>query len=129
VRPFGCGGLRAEHLLDDLAPRLLESLHRCLQVAPERRRALRMPLELKVEVHSLEAGGELGAPMAATILDVSSRGMGLSLSNRPSGAQLVVQVPQPGTKPTPLQGRIAHLGATEEGKCLVGLNFMLNEVG
>jgi hypothetical protein len=86
-----------------------------------------MPLELKVEVHSLEAGGELGAPMAATILDVSSRGLGLSLSSRPSGNHLVVQVPQPGTRPTPLSGRIVHFGVTDEGKCLVGLDFMHSE--
>jgi hypothetical protein len=128
VRPFGCGGLRAEHLLDDLAPRLLESLHHCLQAAPERRRALRLPLDLKVQAHSLETGGEPGAHMAATILNVSSRGMGLSLSSRPSGNHLVVQVPQPGTRPTPLPGRIVHVSATEEGKCLVGLDFMHNDV-
>ena len=123
VRPTGCSKARAKELLNDLAPALLESLHKSLQVLPERRRSARLPLEMDVEVQPLAEDGAAGAPIPARIRDISWHGMGLSLPNRPHSKRLLIQVPQPTTPSVPLSGRIVHGQQGTDGRFTVGISF------
>jgi serine/threonine protein kinase len=127
IKPKNCSSAQAKEMVRDVAPRVLESLHQCLQVLPDRRREARLPLEMDVEVRPLAEDGEMGRPMHARICDISWNGMGLILSQRLPGKKLLIQVPQLTKEEVGVPGRIVHGKVDAYGRFTVGVSFAVEE--
>ncbi len=118
-----CNQQQAVNLLDDLGPRLLESLRACLNVAPDQRGHVRLPCTLPVMVAPL-IDGKLGEPIESMTKNVAQSGMCVSTPWALAVAQVCVLVPLPShPEPVPIEARVVRVQAQEDGRFEIGLTF------
>ncbi|MBM4071595.1 MAG: serine/threonine protein kinase [Planctomycetes bacterium] len=93
MRPIGCSRRKADHLLDEMAPLLLESLRAHLQVQPELRGSERLSLNQPMRVSPVLDGVEIAQPMDCRGKDISTSGIGFLFPEELATPQIYVSVP------------------------------------
>jgi hypothetical protein len=123
LRPISCGRARANELLEEIGPVLLESLRNFLQAAPERRKLERLPLEQPVTLYPLVGENELGEGVTGQTHDVSLSGMGIYLPRPPEAATVAVHLHDPAPQGVLLEGQIVRQVVCRDGRYDVGIWF------
>ncbi len=93
IRPFGCGRQQAIRLLEDMGPRVLESLRDYLVANPEQRTNERLLCSQPLRVCPVIGGVELADPIECTAKDISADGIGFYLPRSMSAARIYVNMP------------------------------------
>jgi serine/threonine protein kinase len=118
-----CNYQQAVKVLDDLGPRLLESLRACLNVAPDQRGQVRIPYTRPVMVAPV-IDGKLGEPIESVTKNVAQSGMCVSMPCALPAAEVCVLVPLPShPEPAPIEARVVWVRTQEDGRVEVGLKF------
>jgi len=94
IRPYGCSGKTAISLLNDLGPKILDSLRGYLQAQPEQRHSERLPCNEVVRIMPVVSDVELAEPIECVAKDISSTGIGFFLSRMPSSSQVYINIPK-----------------------------------
>ncbi len=110
-----------ELLLQELGPRIFDSIRQFLHAAPDRRREERFRLGRSVRVLPVDGGGEVGEGVVAEVLDVSWSGLGLYLPCRPRSAVILLEFGAGAGPATVLRGRIVRAEGCPDGRFLVGV--------
>lgn len=92
MRPVGCSRRRADRLLAEMGPLLLESLRAHLQAQPELRSTERLLLNQPMRVSPVLDGVEIAPPINGLGKDISSTGVGIVLPEELSTPQMYVSV-------------------------------------
>src|SRR5262249_46131948 len=77
---------RREHLLEELGPRIFDSVRLFLQAEPERRREERFRLAKSLRVLPVFEANDVGEGIVAQPLDISQAGLGFYLPCRPTSS-------------------------------------------
>ena len=83
---------RGEHLLEELGPRIFDSVRQFLQAEPDRRREERFRLAKSLRVIPVFGDNELGEGIVAQPLDISEAGLGFYLPCRPASSEVLLEV-------------------------------------
>jgi serine/threonine protein kinase len=110
-----------EHLLEELGPRIFDSIRQFLQAAPDRRRQERFRLGRSVRVLPVYEEGEVGEEVVAEVLDVSVSGLGLFLPCRPRSEVVLLEFGGGAGPSSVLRGRIVRADGCPDGRFLVGV--------
>jgi serine/threonine protein kinase len=114
---------RGEHLLEELGPRIFDSIRQFLQAVPDRRREERFRLGKPLRVLPVFDSREVGEGIVAQTLDISQAGLGFYLPCRPASTDLLLEVgSNPGTAHV-LAARIARSERCSDGRYLIGVSF------
>jgi serine/threonine protein kinase len=117
---------RSEHLLEELGPRIIDSVRQFLHAEPERRDAERFRLWKQLRVLPVFGGDEVGEGVVAQALDVSRVGLGFFLPCRPPAGEVLLEL---GAAPGPVMtvpAVIVRADACPDGRYLVGVKFEEN---
>jgi serine/threonine protein kinase len=110
-----------EHLLEELGPRIFDSIRQFLQAAPDRRREERFRLGKPLRVLPVFGKSEVGEGIVAQALDISTGGLGFYLPCRPASSSVLLEV---GTvSPQTLPATILRADRCPDGRYLVGVAF------
>jgi serine/threonine protein kinase len=123
LRPISCGRARANELLEEIGPVLLESLRKFLQAFPERRKLERLPLEQPVTLYPLLTNDEFGEGVTGQTHDVSLSGLGIYLPCPPETTAVAVHLSGPDPQGVLLEGQIVRQVACRDGRYDVGIWF------
>jgi serine/threonine protein kinase len=124
IWPEACNNEQAIDLLNDLGPRLLESLRTCLNVQQDARGQVRVPCVQPVQVAPI-IGGQLGEPIDSITKDVSQTGMGLLMPCGLPSAQVCVLVSLPSQPdPSRIDASVVRIRSQMDGRVEVGLKFV-----
>jgi hypothetical protein len=93
IRPFGCGRKNAVRLLEEMGPRVLESLRGYLLAHPEQRSKERLLCSQPLRVCPVLGGVELADPIDCVAKDVSLDGIGFYLPKSIPTPQVYVNTP------------------------------------
>jgi hypothetical protein len=93
IRPFGCGRKNAVRLLEEMGPRVLESLRGYLLAHPEQRSNERLLCSHPLRVCPVFGGIELADPIDCFAKDVSIDGIGFYLPKSIPTGQVYVNMP------------------------------------
>jgi serine/threonine protein kinase len=93
IRAFRSSKKRARALLEEMAPRLLESLHSFLLVNSEKRMQDRVPWTKPVRIRPLASGNRKGQVIECTGKDISQTGIGLILPRELETSEVLVELP------------------------------------
>jgi serine/threonine protein kinase len=122
--PQGLGAAeRAQAILCDIGPTILESLKNYLQLHTERRVDPRFPYPRPIQVYPVLPAHDVGAPFLAQGKDISAGGMGLSLPCEPPTPSLLVQIDPGNRAPVVVPAYIVRAQPTADGRLDVGLRF------
>ena len=123
VRPIDCGAERGIELLDDLGPRLLQSLREHLQLPSDRRAEERLPIAVNALVRPIHSPHEIGEGIAAQLRNICKGGLGLDLPCRPPSEFLLVQLCPPQRAPLMVPVKVLHITPHGDGHYYVGTRF------
>jgi hypothetical protein len=126
--PRDLGGERALKILDEVGPKILESLKDYLQLHTERRGEPRFPYTKAVQVYPVLASGELGTPLLSQGKDLSSRGMALYLPSPVASSSIRVQIAPADEVAVMVPARIIHTHPCPDGRIEAGLCFAWGEI-
>jgi hypothetical protein len=93
MRPVGCSRRRANRLLDEMAPLLLDSLRAHLQAQPELRGTERLLLNQPMRVSPVLDGSEISQPVDCLGKDISRTGVGFFFPEELNTPQVYVSMP------------------------------------
>jgi serine/threonine protein kinase len=93
IRPFGCGRKLAIRLLEDMGPRVLESLRTYLLAHPEQRTNERLLCSHPLRISPVLGGVDLADPIDCIAKDVSADGIGFYLPKSIVTPQVYVNMP------------------------------------
>jgi serine/threonine protein kinase len=93
IRPFGCGRKNAIQLLEEMGPRVLESLRSYLLAHPEQRSNERLLCSHPLRICPVVGGIELADPIDCFAKDVSIDGIGFYLPKSIPTPQVYVNTP------------------------------------
>jgi serine/threonine protein kinase len=123
VRPSDCRVERGVELLDDLGPRLLESLRDHLQLPADRRSEERFSITGNVQVRPIHSAREIGEGIAAQLRNICKGGLGLDVPCRPPAEFLLVQMSPPHRAPLMIPAKVLHNTPHGDGHYYVGTRF------
>jgi serine/threonine protein kinase len=123
IRPLNCNESQSADLLEDMGPRVLESVREYLLAAQERRSQMRLPFEQSVQVLPV-FDGEPGEAILSKTRDVSQRGMSVLMPRRPPSAQVCVLLSLPShSEPVSILARVLRVQPNKDGRFEIGLAF------
>ena len=128
IEAVRCGAVEAVQALEEIGPRLLQSLRTHLQALPERRHQARLPLQCPVEVAPVLGADRTGDVIVAQAKDISLRGMGLYMPCRPPS--MLLQVRLPGEAPQEgldVPACVVRAVPRPDGRFEVGVRFLVEE--
>jgi hypothetical protein len=129
IEPVGCEREAALAVMEEAAPKLLDSLRTFYQAQPERRSQARLPFDQVLEVLPVLEGCKEGEVVSSRARDISMQGMKLYMPCRPPSQQVNIRLPGWSS------GHVASLPAAvvrtipcDDGGYEVGLCFLVDEV-
>jgi serine/threonine protein kinase len=128
LRTHGCSGERAEEVLTQQGPRILESLRSCLQLHTEQRSEPRMPYPLPLQVEPLLPGGQVGEAILAQGKDITTGGIGLYLPCPPTTSEVYLHLSPAHRDPFTVPARVVRCHPCQDGRFEVGLCFAWDEI-
>jgi len=127
IAPVACNKEQAIQALDHQAPRLIESLRNCLQAGPERRRQIRLPYQVPVQVMTLDDLARGSEPLMAQGKDITLDGMGLYMRSAPTTDTMVVKMQRSAVDPiVNVMTKVVRINTCGDGRYEVGLRFQTN---
>jgi serine/threonine protein kinase len=114
---------RGEHLLEELGPRILDSLRMYLQAEPERRREERFRLAKSLRVLPVFGPNDVGEGIVAQPLDISQAGLGFYLPCRPTSSEVLLEVGCDTGLGLVLAASIVRAEPRPDGRYLIGVTF------
>jgi serine/threonine protein kinase len=93
VRAFNCAKKRAQQLLEEMGPQILESLRALLLVNSEKRTKDRLLWPHPLKVCPLDADGKPGEPVECWGKDISLTGIGFYLPEELETSEVLIHVP------------------------------------
>jgi serine/threonine protein kinase len=110
-----------EHLLEELGPRIFDSIRQFLQATPDRRREERFRLGKPLRVLPVFGTSDIGEGIVAQALDISTAGLGFYLPCRPASPSVLLEVGA--SSPLVLQATIMRADRCADGRYLIGVSF------
>jgi serine/threonine protein kinase len=114
---------RGEHLLEELGPRIFDSIRQFLQAVPDRRREERFRLGKSLRVMPVFGSREVGEGVVAQTLDISTAGLGFFLPCRPASPSVLLELGAGTSMPIVLPARIIRSDQCPDGRYLIGVSF------
>jgi hypothetical protein len=129
ITPAGSLAEQAAAYLEDMGPKLLDSVRRCLQAQPERRRQERLRFDQEVPVSPVFPNGQQGKTMMARAVNISTGGMRLLLPCQPPTPNLVIELTAPSApaEPVAMSARIVSAEQCPDGTYDVGVCFKVSQ--
>jgi len=129
LHPLACTADKALELLQDVGPRLLNSLRNYLQTSPERRSQERFPYTRNVSVTATMDSDGTEEVLTAQGRDISPGGMGLYLPRKPASVWLNLHLHPPGRPDlvSAVPARIVNAQVELDGRYRVGVSFIFEE--
>ena len=93
IRPFGCDREQAATLLQDMGPKILESVHAYLQDCRDQRGNERLTVSRPLRVSPVFAGSEIAEPIECVTKDISKTGIGFFLPTWLPTTEVYVNMP------------------------------------
>jgi hypothetical protein len=93
VRPFGCTQEKAESLLKELGPRLLQSVREILHAQPDQRGRERLSVRERLRVSPV-VNGAAAPPIECYTKDISAGGIGFYLPVELPASEIYVSLPE-----------------------------------
>jgi serine/threonine protein kinase len=112
-----------EHLLEELGPRIFDSIRQYLQAEPDRRQEERFRLDKLVRVAPMFDKDDVGEGIVAQALDVTHDGFGLFLPCRPKSDHLLLDLSGGKGSPLLVPATIVRAEPRPDGRYLVGVKF------
>ncbi len=112
-----------EHLLEELGPRIFDSIRQFLQAVPDRRREERYRLGKPLRVIPVFGESEPGEGIVAQALDISQTGLGFFLPCRPASTDVLLEVGLHSGTPPLLPATIVRADRCSDGRYLIGVAF------
>jgi serine/threonine protein kinase len=128
IRPVNCKPALTRHIVDALAPAMLQSLEKCLNALADRRREARLPLRAEVAIRHRASGGRPTQHLAQ-VINISREGIGL-VSGSPlqvgSEIRLILSLPQEPDQPLVLvlKAIVKRCDPRPDGRCELGAVFV-----
>jgi serine/threonine protein kinase len=114
---------RGEHLLEELGPRILDSVRQYLQAEPDRRREERFRLAKSLRVIPVFGSKDVGEGIVAQPLDISQTGLGFYLPCRPASSEVLLEVGCDTSSGLVLAATIVRAERRPDGRYLIGVAF------
>jgi serine/threonine protein kinase len=112
-----------EHLLEELGPRIFDSIRSFLQAEPDRRHEERFRLGRFLRVSPLFEEDEVGEGIVAQAVDISRDGLAFFLPCRPQSTSLLLDLGTGNGTPILVPARIVRSDACADGRYLIGVTF------
>jgi serine/threonine protein kinase len=112
-----------EHLLEELGPRIFESVRSFLQAEPDRRQDERFRLGKLLRVSPVFETDEVGEGIVAQAVDISRDGLAFFLPCRPQSTAVLLDIGTGNGAPILVPARIVRSDACPDGRYLVGVTF------
>jgi serine/threonine protein kinase len=114
---------RGEHLLEELGPRIFDSIRQFLHAVPDRRREERFRLGKSLRILPVFDNHEVGEGIVAQALDISQAGLGFFLPCRPTSSEVLLEVGTGTESPLVVAATIIRSDKCEDGRYLIGAAF------
>jgi hypothetical protein len=128
IEPVQCGRDAAMAVMEETAPKLLDSLRTFFQAQPERRSQVRLPLDQAVEVSLMLDGGKEGDAVAARAMDISMQGMKFHSPCQPPSQRVNIRLPGwPSDPALSLPASVVRAFLCDDGGYEVSVRFLVEE--
>jgi Protein kinase domain/PilZ domain len=128
MEPVHCARKIVTAVMEEGAPKLLDSLRTFFQAKPERRSQARLPLDQALEVSPVWDDNMEGEAIPARAADISTQGMRFRLPCQPPSQLVNIRLPGWSAEPgVYLPASVLRTFPYADGECEVSVRFLVDE--
>jgi hypothetical protein len=114
---------RGEKLLEEMGPKIFDTIRHLLQAVPDRRCEERFRLRKSLKVIPVIGNQETGEGIVARALDISRAGLGFYVPCRPKSSSVLLELGAGTDQPMVLAAKIVHSEECADGQYQIGVVF------